>query len=63
MRRRFALAIGIVLAGIVAALVEIRLAMTTGMASYVYLLLLAAVVARPLFGSAPRPPGGGRARL
>ncbi len=62
-RRRFALAIGIVLAGIVAALVEIRLAMTTGMASYVYLLLLAAGVARPLFGSAPRPPGGGRARL
>lgn len=56
-RRRFALAIGIVLAGIATALAEIRLGVTTGMASYVYLLLLAAGVARPLFGEVSRPPG------
>ena len=58
-RRRFALAIGIVLSGMVAALVEIRLGLTTGMASYVYLLLLAAGVARPLFVVRARPPGTG----
>lgn len=56
-RRRFALAIGIVLAGIAAALIEIRMGATTRMASYVYLLLLAAGVARPLFGALPSPPG------
>lgn len=56
-RRRFAIAIGIVLAGMAAAMVEIRLGVTTGMASYVYLLLLAAGVARPLFGAIPQPPG------
>jgi len=58
-RRRFALAIGIVLGGIVAALVEIRLGVTSGLASYSYLLLLAAGVARPLFGTARPPSGGG----
>ena len=56
-RRRFALAIGIVLAGIATALIEIRMGVTTGMASYVSLLLLAAGVARPLFGVLPVPPG------
>ena len=61
MRRRFAFAIGIILAAVAAALVEIRLGVSAGMASYVYLLLLAAGVARPLFGSvrhgdAPVPP-------
>jgi uncharacterized membrane protein len=63
MRRRFAFAIGIILAAVAAALVEIRLGVSAGMASYVYLLLLAAGVARPLFGGvkgghgdAPVPP-------
>ncbi|HVJ74544.1 MAG TPA: TMEM175 family protein [Casimicrobiaceae bacterium] len=51
-RTRFMLAIGIVVAGIATALVEIRLGVSEGMASYVYLLLLAAGVARPLFGAA-----------
>ncbi|MBE7521286.1 MAG: DUF1211 domain-containing protein [Burkholderiales bacterium] len=62
-RRRFALAIGIVLGGILAALVEIRLGITSGLASYSYLLLLAAGVARPLFGSLRRPQDGGPTRL
>jgi uncharacterized membrane protein len=52
-RVRYALAIGIVAAGIAAALVEIRLGVSEGIASYVYLLLLAAGVARPLFSVAP----------
>ncbi|HET9339703.1 MAG TPA: TMEM175 family protein [Casimicrobiaceae bacterium] len=51
---RFLLAIGIVIAGIATALVEIRLGVSEGMASYVYLLLLAAGVARPLFGRTRR---------
>ena len=51
-RTRFMLAIGIVVAGIATALVEIRLGVSEGMAPYVYLLLLAAGVARPQFGAA-----------
>lgn len=54
-RRRFALAIAVVLVAIAAALIEIRLGVTSGMASYVYLLLLAAGVARPLFGARSPP--------
>ena len=49
MRRRFATAAGIVVAGIVTALVEIRLGATEGFAPYVYLLLLASGVLRPLY--------------
>lgn len=58
-RRRFTIAIIIVLSGMAAALIEIRLGVTAGMASYVYLLLLAAGVARPLFGVRPGPPAKG----
>jgi uncharacterized membrane protein len=53
MRGRFAIATGIVLAGIVTALVEIRLGATEGFAPYVYLLLLASGVLRPLYSRRP----------
>ena len=53
MRRRFVIAAGIVLAGIVTALVEIRLGATEGFAPYVYLLLLASGVLRPLYSRKP----------
>ena len=49
-RLRFALAIGIVVAGVMIALAEIRLGMTEGKASYVYLLMLGLGVAKPMFG-------------
>ena len=51
-RMRFALAIGIVVAAIAAALVEIRIGVTEGRASYVYLLLLGAAVVPRMFGGA-----------
>jgi len=47
-RLRLVLATGIVLGAIAIALLEIRLGVTEGRASYVYLLLLAVGVARPL---------------
>ena len=49
MRRRFAIAAAILVAGIVTALVEIQLGATEGFAPYVYLLLLASGVLRPLY--------------
>ena len=49
MRRRIAFAIAIVVAGILTALVEIRLGATEGFAPYVYLLLLASGMLRPLY--------------
>lgn len=52
-RRRFVFAIGVVVVAVVAALVEIRLAVSEGRASYVYLLLLGAGVTRPLWSRAP----------
>ena len=60
-RLRLVLATGIVLGAIAIALLEIRLGLSEGRASYVYLLLLAVGVARPLFERvntiSPRPPG------
>lgn len=52
-RARFAMALGAVVLGIIAALVEIRLGVSEGIATYVYLLLLAVGVARPMLGDAP----------
>jgi uncharacterized membrane protein len=49
-RLRFALAIGIVIAGVLIALAEIRLGVSEGKASYVYLLMLGLGVAKPMFG-------------
>ena len=49
-RLRFALAIGIVIAGVMIALAEIRLGVSEGKASYVYLLMLGLGVAKPMFG-------------
>lgn len=57
MRVRFATAIAIVAAGILIALVEIRLGVTEGFAPYVYLLLLASGVLRPLVSKAHRKRG------
>ena len=58
-RVRFALALGVVIAAVATALIEIRLGVSEGRASYVYLLMLGAGVTRPLWGGrAPlsRPP-------
>ena len=58
-RVRFALALGVVIAAVATALIEIRLGLSEGRASYVYLLMLGAGVTRPLWGGrAPlsRPP-------
>jgi uncharacterized membrane protein len=52
-RWRFALALGIVVLAIVTALVEIRLGVSEGRASYVYLLMLGAAVVPRMFGGAP----------
>lgn len=66
-RRRFAFAAGIVMLGIVAALVEISLRESIGFASYVYLLLIAAGIVRPGYkglnaGAAARDAPGSKAR-
>jgi uncharacterized membrane protein len=55
-RRRFAFAIGVVVAAVAAALIEIRMGVDEGRASYVYLLLLGAGVSRPLWGGTPPGP-------
>ena len=56
-RTRFALAIGVVIAAVATALVEIRLGVSEGRASYVYLLLLGAGATRPLWGGkSPQAP-------
>ena len=47
MRRRLVIAAGVILAGIIAALIEIRYATNVGYASYVYLLLIGAGIVRP----------------
>jgi len=47
MRRRFLVAAGVLVAGIVAALIEIRYATSVGYASYVYLLLIAVGLVSP----------------
>jgi uncharacterized membrane protein len=52
-RMRFALALGIVVVAIAAALVEIRLGVSEGRASYVYLLLLGAAVVPRMLGGTP----------
>jgi uncharacterized membrane protein len=46
-RRRYALAIGVVVAGIAAALVEIMIGASVGLAPWVYLLLIGAGIVRP----------------
>ncbi|MEO8487895.1 MAG: TMEM175 family protein [Betaproteobacteria bacterium] len=48
-RKRYLIAIGVLLAAIVAALVEIRLGMSEGVAVYLYLFLLVVGAARPMF--------------
>jgi arylsulfatase A-like enzyme len=53
-RRRYALAIGVVLAGIVAALVEIAVSRSPGFAPWVYLLLIGAGAVRPPLHGVPR---------
>ncbi len=53
MRSRFAIACGIIVAGILTALAEIALGATEGFAPYVYLLLLASGVLRPLYSRKP----------
>jgi uncharacterized membrane protein len=53
-RRRFILAAGVIVAGIAAALLEIRYAANVGYASYVYLLLIGAGLFRPRFGRTNR---------
>ena len=58
-RVRFGMAMAIIVAGVLIALTEIRLGVSEGKASYIYLLLLAAGVAKPMFGrervEAPEP--------
>ena len=53
-RRRYALAIGVVLAGIAAALAEIEVSRSPGFAPWVYLLLIGAGVVRPPLHGVPR---------
>ena len=52
-RNRFAFAIGVVVVAVAVALVEIELGVTEGRAPYLYLLMLVAGIARPIFGRAP----------
>jgi len=58
-RVRFSLALGVIVAGVLIALVEIRLGVTEGKASYVYLLMLGVGVMKPMFSrdraEAPEP--------
>ena len=58
-RVRFGLALGVIVAGVLIALVEIRLGVTEGKASYVYLLMLGIGVMKPMFSrdraEAPEP--------
>jgi uncharacterized membrane protein len=54
-RRRFLIAAGVVLLGVTAALVEIEVGESVGLASYVYLLLIAAGVFRPVYRIGPTP--------
>jgi len=58
-RMRYAVAIGIVVAGVLIALVEIRLGVSEGKASYIYLLMIGVGIAKPMFGRervrAPEP--------
>ena len=49
-RVRFGIAVGVVIAGILIALAEIRLGVSEGKASYIYLLMLGVGVAKPMFG-------------
>jgi uncharacterized membrane protein len=53
-RKRYALAVGVVLAGVVAALLEIALRASAGFSPWVYLLLIGAGVVRPPLRGVPR---------
>jgi uncharacterized membrane protein len=53
-RKRYALAISVVVAGIVAALLEIELRASAGFSPWVYLLLIGAGVVRPPLRGVPR---------
>ena len=53
-RRRYLVAIAVVLAGIAVALVEIRLSASKGFAPWFYLLLIGAGIVRPPMRGAPR---------
>jgi len=53
-RRRYAVAMGVVLAGIAVALAEIALSPSKGLAAWFYLLLIAAGIVRPPRRRTPR---------